>query len=58
MASYLRTSMTVYNSKSKSGEWISMSIPVYWNAFNAVVTVKDKNGKEYKIILVNFFLNQ
>lgn len=57
MASYYNASIEVFNAKTKSGEWTIESAPARWTAFNAVAMVKDKNGKEYKVIIVNYFLN-
>jgi len=58
MASYLRTSLEVYNNKITSKEWEARTGIMHWNAFNAWVMVRDKNGKDYKIVIVNYFLNQ
>ena len=56
-AEYIRVSKDVYNSKCSTGEWTMQTPPVYWNGLAAVSMVKDKNQKDYKVIIVNYFHN-
>lgn len=57
MATYFRSSITVFNSKTSRGIWFIEQAPLHWNGVNAWAVVKDKNGKQYKIIIVNYFIN-
>ena len=54
--SYLRVSYDVFVSKTKSGKWNILQAPSYWNGFAAWTTIRDKNNKEYKLIIVNYYI--
>lgn len=57
-AEYIRIGFDVYNSKCSTGEWSMQTPPIPWNGFAAISMVKDKNGKDYKVIIVNYYNHQ